>query len=189
MSNRDPYSDSYLSFLSLYMDWLPPNPRWKLGSDIDESACSVFLGCLEVERRAGRLHAIRAHSYKGLHVGLCYPVPDQVACISVSSFAHCLAGRIVVQKLNRRICNSRRVLERNQRPAPIGQEFGGVPVRSRDNRLPGAQSVRQCPRYGLCLVAVWGDVDVSRTNQRSHFLRADESVVEDHVLLNPQLFG
>jgi hypothetical protein len=37
---------------------------------------------------------------------------------------------------------------------------------------------------GLRLVTVRSNVNVGRTNQRSHFLSADEPVVEDHVLLN-----
>ena len=144
----------------------------------------AFLSAMDGKRHAGRLQAISASSHEGPHVRLCYPVPDHVASIKVSTFAHCLAGRIVVQEFNCRICDGGWVLEGNQRPAPIAQEFGGVPVRSRDDRLSGAQGVRECSGYGLCLVAVRRDVNVGRTNQRSHFLRADEPVVEDNVLLN-----
>ena len=47
-----------------------------------------------------------------------YPIPDHVAGIDVSTFAHCLAGRIVVQKLNCRVCDSVWVAEGNQPPRP-----------------------------------------------------------------------
>src|SRR5208337_3682912 len=63
------------------------------------------------------------------------------------------------------------------------------PVWSRDDRLPRAQGIRECSGYSLCLVTVRSDINVGRTNQRSHFLRTEEPVVEDHVLLNSQLLG
>jgi hypothetical protein len=71
---------------------------------------------------------------------------------------------MVVPEFNCHICNSRWILEGNQLPAPIGQELGGVPVRRRDDRLPGAQGLRECSRYGLRLIAVGRDVDVGGTN-------------------------
>src|ERR1019366_7629566 len=110
-------------------------------SGIYESACRVLLGSLD--GHAGRLPAITASSHEGLHISLCYLVPDHVAGVDVGTFPHLLAGRIVVQKLNYRTCDSGWVLEGNQRPSPIGQEFGGVPVRSRNDRLPGPQGIGQ----------------------------------------------
>ena len=110
-------------------------------SDIDELACSVVLGNLEGERHTGRLHAISASSNEGPHIRLRYPVPHHAACIEVRSFAHRLAGCIVVQECKYSICDSGWVFEGDQRSAPIAQEFGGVPVWSRDDRLPGAQSI------------------------------------------------
>src|ERR1019366_8963688 len=94
-------------------------------SGIYESACRVLLGSLD--GHAGRVAASTASSHGLLRVFRCYPVPNSAA------------GRIVVQKLNYRTCDSGWVLEGNQRPAPIGQEFGAVPVRSRNDRLPGPQ--------------------------------------------------
>jgi hypothetical protein len=49
--------------------------------------------------------------------------------------AHCLTCRIVVQKFNCRCCDRHRIHKGDQRSASIGQEFGRVSVRSRNDRL------------------------------------------------------
>ena len=77
-----------------------------------------------------------------------------------------LASCLVVPEFNCHICNSRRTLEGNQFPAPIGQELGSVPVGRRDDPLPGARGVCECSRYGLRLIAVRREVDIGGTNQR-----------------------
>ena len=74
-----------------------------------------------------------------------------MAGIDLSTFAHCLAGRIVVQELNCRICDSGWILEGNQHPAPIVQEIGGVPVWNRNDRLreqPAAKASRRTAGEG-----------------------------------------
>jgi hypothetical protein len=43
-------------------------------------------------------------SYEGAHVRLRYSIPDHLACVKVSTFAHSLAFCVVVQKFN---CRSR----------------------------------------------------------------------------------
>ena len=77
-----------------------------LNSGIYESACSVLLGILYGERHVGRLFATSGTTYEGLHIRLRHPVPDQVACIEVSTSAHDLASCMVVQEFNCHICKS-----------------------------------------------------------------------------------
>ena len=76
------------------------------------------LGGLNGKHHAGRLGVFSARSHEGPHVRLRYPVPDHVTCVEIGSFAHCLAGCIVVQKLNHRLCYGGWILEGNQPPRP-----------------------------------------------------------------------
>jgi hypothetical protein len=55
--------------------------------------------------------------------------------------------------------------------------------------FPAPTGIREGSRYSLCLVTVRRDVNVGRAHQRSHFLGADEPVVEDHLFLNSQFPG
>ena len=64
------------------------------------------------KRRADRLHAIRASSEEDPHIRLRDPIPDHVACIDVSTFAHCLAGHIVVQEFENKTIGLYRHLNR-----------------------------------------------------------------------------
>jgi hypothetical protein len=107
--------------------------------------------------RAGRMRLARVRT-KARILRLRHPVPDHAACVEVSSFAHRLAGRIVVQKFNCQVCDSGWGLEgnQNQRPTPILQELGGMPVRSRDDCLPDAQGIRSfaCASLGYGVMAI-----------------------------------
>ncbi|MGD1078370.1 MAG: hypothetical protein ABR881_08620 [Candidatus Sulfotelmatobacter sp.] len=49
-----------------------------------------------------------------------------MACIEVGTFSHRLAGRMVVQQFNCRICMATESSKGNQRPAPVVQEFSGA---------------------------------------------------------------
>ena len=80
------------------------------------SVCGVSRGICERERITDGLYVIGPRSYKGPHVRLGNLIPDHVACIEVSTFAHRLEGTLVVQKLSCSICNGGRVIEGNARP-------------------------------------------------------------------------
>src|SRR6266576_2473418 len=56
-----------------------------------------------------------------------------------------------------------------------------MPVRRRDDRLPGPERIRKRSRNNLCLMAIRSDVDVCRANELNHFLWTDEAVVENHL--------
>src|SRR5208337_2177515 len=100
-----------------------------------------------------------------------------------------MAFRIVFQKLNSCNGDGRGVLEGNQRSAFTAEEFDGVPVGCGDDGFAGAHGKGKGSRYSLFLVAIGRDVNVGRTDQRSHFLGAEEPVQEYYLALDSQFPG
>lgn len=107
-------------------------------SAIDVQGGKCTRGCL-----ANRLPVTGAGTCERLHVRPCYLIPDHVPGIEVSTFAHRLEGTLVVQKLSCSICNGGRVIEGNEGSATVRQDFGGVPVRRRDDRFSLAHGIRE----------------------------------------------
>ena len=64
-----------------------------------------------------------------------------------------------------------------------------MPVRRRDDRLAAAERVGQRARGDLRRVQVRRHVDVRRPDELGQLVQLDEPVVEDHVLLDPQVPG
>ena len=112
-------------------------------SGIYKPACSDLLGSSDGKPQVHRLRVMVTSLFEGMHIRLRCPVPHHLACVEVSVPAHCLTCRIVVQKFNCRCCDRHRIHKGDQRSASIGQEFGRVSVRSRNDRLAGAQGIRQ----------------------------------------------
>src|SRR5450755_53100 len=83
----------------------PPESLGARCSDTHESIIGVQCGNCERECLANRLPVTSASTYEGLHVRLCYLIPDHVPCIEVGAFSHRLEGILVVQKLSCGICN------------------------------------------------------------------------------------
>src|SRR5580658_4807109 len=130
------------------------------------------------------LRMIDVGSREGIHIRMRDPAPDHLAPVNVSTPAHFLTCRFVVQEFNCRSRDRNWILERYQHSAPVIQKFGCVPVRSRDDRLAGAQGIRQGSRYSLCFESIRSNVNVGGTDQRSHFVRADKPVEKHYLIFN-----
>jgi hypothetical protein len=59
----------------------------------------------------------------------------------VRILAHGVPTRVVAQQADDLLTNRLRVAERHQHAAPVGQQFGCVPVGSRNYRFAGAKRV------------------------------------------------
>ena len=97
------------------------------------------------ERNTWSPYPVGAGAYKGAHVRLGNLAPDHVARIKISAFAHGMAAYFMVQEFNRRFCDRIRIIERNQNPTAITQQFGRMPVGSRNDRLTGPNAYASVP--------------------------------------------
>ena len=70
-----------------------------------------------------RLRFAGVRPREGIHIGLCYPIPDHQAPIGVSALSHGLACYVVVQEFNCRSCDSTWIFEGNKYSAAVVQEF------------------------------------------------------------------
>ena len=136
-----------------------------------------------------RLCATRLSPREGVHIRLRDPVPDHLASMEVSAFAHGVASCIVVKEIDCRSCDCSRILKGNQCATPIIEKLGGVPVGNGDDGFPRAHGKSQGPRYRLRHVTVRRDVNVGRPDQRGHLLRTEEPVVEYYFSLDSQFPG
>src|ERR1700730_14496890 len=64
-----------------------------------------------------------------------------------------------------------------------------MPVGGGNDGLAGSYRVRQGPRDHLCLVSVWSNVDISRTDEFHQLLGDDETVVKDDLRFHSQFPG
>ena len=78
------------------------------------------------------------------------------------------------------------IAKRHQHAAAVGQQFLGVPVGRRDDRLAAAERVGQRAGGDLRRFKVRRDVDVGRADELDQLVQLDEPVVEDDVLADAQ---
>ncbi len=104
----------------------------------------------------------------------------------VGAFAHRQPARVVGEQLRNFVADRRRVAERNQNAAPIGQQLAGVPIRRRDHRLAEAEAVGQRPRRHLRFVEIGRDVHVAHRDEFEQGGLIDELVEEYDVVVDPK---
>jgi hypothetical protein len=95
----------------------------------------------------------------------------------------------VVEHFNDALGDGRRVRKRHQLTAAVGEQLFGIPIRRRNDRLAGADRVRQGSRGNLRRIEIRRDVDVRRADEFDQLLQADESVVEENVAVHPERAG
>ncbi len=146
-----------------------------------------------VERLDGKrgcaVAAFGAGAAEALHVALGNLRPDHLAPEQVGPLAHGVALGVVVQQADHLLGQRRRVAERNQHAALVGQHLLGIPVGGGDDRLARADGVGQRAGGDLARVQVGGDVEVGRADELGQLLDADEAVVENDLALDALLLG
>ncbi len=80
------------------------------------------------------------------------------------------------------------ITPRHQNAAVLGEDFACVPIRCRNRRLARANGIGQRARGDLFGLEVGRDVDVTSREKLGELGLADESVVENHVRVDAQLF-
>ena len=107
----------------------------------------------------------------------------------VALLAHAGQLRRIVEQGRDRVGQAGAVAEREQAPAPFGEELLGVPVGRRDDRRPRAHRVRERAARDLGLVEVGAHEDVGRLQVAAQLLGRDVLIAEHDVLANAQLLG
>jgi len=137
----------------------------------------------------GGVAAFGAGAAESFQIALRDLGPDHVASKQIGPLAHGVALGFVVQQVDHLFGQRRRVAERNQHAALVGQHLFGVPVGGGDDRFARADGVGQRAGGDLAGVQVGCDVDVGRADELSQFLDANEAVVEDDLALDALLLG
>ena len=133
--------------------------------------------------------AFGAGAFETLHVAAGHLRPDHRPPKQIGALAHGVALGLVVQQVDHLLGQRRRITERHQRAAPVGQHLFRIPVRRRDHGLARPQGVGQSAGGDLRRVEIGRDVDIRRADELDEFLQADKAVVEDHVAFHAFLLG
>ena len=115
--------------------------------------------------------------------------PSHLPAEHVGPLPHGVPTHGVVQQLDHRLAERLRVADRRQHAPITGQQLLRVPVGRGHHGLAGADRIRQRPRDDLGYVLIRGDIEVGGAEKLRQLAEAHETVVEDHVLLHPQLPG
>ena len=118
------------------------------------------------------------------HVTLGGALPCHRSADRIGALAYRLPASVVGEQFRDFVADRGRVAERNQNAASIGQQFAGVPVRRRDDRLAEPEAVGQRSRRHLRLVEIGRDIDVAHRDEFEQRGLIDELVEEHHVILD-----
>ena len=77
--------------------------------------------------------------------------------------------------------------KRNQNAAPVAQQFLGVPVGCRYDRLSQSEAVGECARCHLGFIEIGRHIDVAHRNEVQQRGLIDELVEEDDMILDAEL--
>ena len=123
---------------------------------------------------------------EGGHVTLGGAFPRHGSADRIGAPAHRLPASVVGQQFRDFAADRRRVAKGNQNAASISQQFAGVPVGRRDDRLPQSEAVGQCSRRHLRLVEIGRDIDVAHRDEFEQRGLIDEPVEEYHVIFDAE---
>ena len=100
-----------------------------------------------------------------------------------------MAARVVGKNSQHRIGDRLRIAERHQLAAAVAQQFGGVPIRSRNNGFSRAEAVGERAGGDLRFVEIGREVDVRRPDEIAQLGRVHIAVHEQHIFLHAELAG
>ena len=150
-----------------------------------------FPGAFVERLNRQRLHrAIEADAPRLLervHVKMGDVAPDHLATQRVGLPAHGVSARLVAQEAADLLGDGAGIAERHEGAAAVGQQFLGVPVGRRDDRLAAAEGVGERAGGDLRRFQVGGEVDVGGGDELDQFVPFDEAIVEDDVLAHAEV--
>ena len=118
------------------------------------------------------------------HVTLGGALPGHRSADRIGALAYRLPANVVGEQFRDFVADRGRVAKRNQNAASIGQQFVGVPVRRRDDRLAEPEAVGQRSRRHLRLVEIGRDIDVAHRDEFEQRGLIDELAEEYHVIFD-----
>ena len=141
------------------------------------------------EGRSRLMQPVVARTLERFHVPAGNLRPSHLPAKQVCPLAHCVSPNGIVQQRNDRLRDCRRVFDRHQHAAVLGEQFLSMPVGCGNHGLARAHRISERSRNDLVNVGVRRDIEVCRPQKLHQLLSADEPIVEDHAALNTSLPG
>ena len=136
---------------------------------------------LRLEDRSEPIGVLCAGPLDTLHVASCHCGPRHAATVGRCAFTESEPLHVIPKQANDLGRDGLRISPGHEDAAPLREEFTRVQVGRRDDRLPGADRVRQCARGDLLRLQIRRDVDVRRGEKFDEFTLAHEAIVKDHA--------